>query len=48
MLSIVNGGIFLMGMIILGCGVYASVKSIVVGYAEGTFGSPFSCSQSAY
>ena len=47
-LSIVNGAIFLMGMAILGCGVYASVEDILDKYASGKVGSPFGCASEQY
>lgn len=42
-LSIVNGGVFLLGLLILGCGTYASVKDIVDEYNSGTVRGSFSC-----
>ena len=47
-LSIVNGSIFVMGITILGCGTYGSVRDIVDKYASGAIGTPFTCDSSAY
>lgn len=47
-LSIVNGIIFIMGIVILGCGAYASIQDIMDKYASGKVGSPFSCDASNY
>ncbi|KAH6659199.1 amino acid transporter [Truncatella angustata] len=42
--SIVNGVIFIIGMIILGVGTYASVQDIIDRYREGTVSGAFTCS----
>lgn len=47
-LSIVNGIIFVMGIVILGCGAYASIEDIMQQYKSGKVGSPFSCDSSTY
>ncbi|KAF2278677.1 uncharacterized protein EI97DRAFT_440210 [Westerdykella ornata] len=47
-LSVVNGVVFLIGMILLGCGTYASVKDILEQYRVGDVRSPFTCSAAAY
>ncbi|EMD00941.1 hypothetical protein BAUCODRAFT_20928 [Baudoinia panamericana UAMH 10762] len=38
-----NVGCILIGLLFLSAGTYASVESIVQGYASATFGGPFSC-----
>ena len=47
-LSIGNGSIFIIGLVILGCGAYASIEDIMQKYASGKVGSPFSCNSSTY
>jgi len=47
-LSILNGSIFIIGLVILGCGAYASIEDIMQKYASGKVGSPFSCDSSTY
>jgi hypothetical protein len=47
-LSIVNAFVFILGMVILGCGTYASVQDIMNQYAHGEVRSPFTCSAVAY
>ncbi|CDR88167.1 probable neutral amino acid permease (fragment) [Sporisorium scitamineum] len=42
-LSVVNGFVFLLGMLILVCGTYASVKDIVDQYKSGLVRGVFSC-----
>ncbi|KAJ5884650.1 hypothetical protein N7495_009160 [Penicillium taxi] len=42
-LAIVNGFIFLIGMLILGAGTYASVDDIVLKYQKGTVRGVFTC-----
>lgn len=43
LLSIVNGIVFIGGLVIMVCGTYASIVDIMNGYDNGTVGSPFSC-----
>lgn len=47
-LSILNGLCFVIGLAILGCGTYASVKDIVDSYADGTVRGSFTCDATAY
>ncbi|CAI6325357.1 unnamed protein product [Periconia digitata] len=50
-LSILNAIVFCMGLIILGCGAYASVQDIINQYAGGQEKaprSPFTCDSAAY
>ncbi|KAK5127319.1 hypothetical protein LTR08_004358 [Meristemomyces frigidus] len=47
-LSIVNAVIFCIGLIILGCGTYASVQDILAGYSSGDVRGSFTCDSSAY
>ncbi|KAI5237591.1 N amino acid transport system protein [Aureobasidium subglaciale] len=47
-LSVLNALCFVIGLTILGCGTYASVKDIVDSYASGSVRTPFTCSQEAY
>lgn len=47
-LSCLNALCFIVGITILGCGTYASVKDIVDAYNMGATRSPFTCSASAY
>lgn len=47
-LSILNGVIFVIGILILGCGSYASVADIVHQYNSGHVRSPFTCDANAY
>ena len=47
-LSVVNGVVFLIGIIILGCGTYASVEDILLEYKNGEVGSAFTCDSSSY
>ena len=42
-LSIVNGAVFILGMVILVCGTYASVKDIIDQYAKGAVRGAFTC-----
>ncbi len=46
--SIINGLVFVIGIVILGCGTYASVKDIMDQYASGKVGTSFSCDTSSY
>lgn len=41
---LINVGLILIGFYILGPGLYATVKSIVLSYQSGLYGSPFTCS----
>ncbi|KAK4527581.1 hypothetical protein GAYE_SCF41G5504 [Galdieria yellowstonensis] len=43
-LTVINLLVFGLGLTILGLGMYASVKSIIVSYQTGQAGTPFSCS----
>ncbi|GJD10805.1 N amino acid transport system protein [Galdieria sulphuraria] len=43
-LAIINALVFALGLTILGLGMYASVKSIIVSYQTGQASTPFSCS----
>ncbi|KAK3670138.1 hypothetical protein LTR78_009985 [Recurvomyces mirabilis] len=47
-LSILNGFIFCIGLIVLGCGTYASVESILEEYAKGSVRGSFTCSAQGY
>ncbi|EST09691.2 Amino acid transporter, transmembrane [Kalmanozyma brasiliensis GHG001] len=42
-LSIVNAAVFVLGLLVLVCGTYASVKDIKDQYAKGTVGGSFTC-----
>jgi hypothetical protein len=42
-LSVINAAVFLLGLLILGCGTYASVKDIIDQYAKGTVRGSFTC-----
>ena len=48
MLSILNGFCFIIGVTVLVCGTYASVKDILDQYSSGSVRSPFSCDSSSY
>jgi hypothetical protein len=43
-LAVINLLVFGLGLTILGLGMYASVKSIIVSYQTGQARTPFSCS----
>jgi len=43
-LAVINAVVFGLGLTILGLGMYASVKSIIVSYQTGQASTPFSCS----
>jgi len=43
-LAVINAVVFALGLTILGLGMYASVKSIIVSYQTGQASTPFSCS----
>ncbi|KAF2762558.1 putative amino acid transporter [Pseudovirgaria hyperparasitica] len=47
-LSLLNFAIFIIGVIILVCGVYASVVDIKNGYSSGSVRGSFTCSAEAY
>ncbi|OJJ49712.1 hypothetical protein ASPZODRAFT_59488 [Penicilliopsis zonata CBS 506.65] len=40
---LVNLGLILMGLFLIGPGTYASVDSVVLSYRDGSFGKPFTC-----
>lgn len=42
-LSIVNGIVFLIGMVVLIAGTYSAIVGVRQGYAKGTIRSPFTC-----
>lgn len=46
--SILNAIVFIIGMVVLACGTYASVQDIMDQYASGDVRSPFTCSARAY
>ena len=47
-LTIVNGLVFLFGIVVLVCGTYASVWDIMQSYKTGKVGSSFTCSAASY
>ncbi|KAF1352634.1 hypothetical protein EJ07DRAFT_136583 [Lizonia empirigonia] len=47
-LSILNACVFIIGIVILGAGTYASVEDIIHQYNGGAVRSPFTCSAAAY
>lgn len=47
-LSILNASVFVIGIVILGAGTYASVEDIIHQYNGGAVRSPFTCSAAAY
>ena len=47
-LSILNALVFVIGMAVLGCGTYASVKDIIDQYADGSVRGSFTCDSSSY
>lgn len=47
-LSIVNAVVFLIGLVVLGAGTYASVEDIITQYNSGAVRSPFTCSAESY
>ncbi|KAF2860531.1 hypothetical protein K470DRAFT_270587 [Piedraia hortae CBS 480.64] len=47
-LSLLNAVIFLVGMIVLVCGTYASIADILESYRSGSVRGAFTCSASAY
>lgn len=42
-LSVVNAAVFVLGLLVLVCGTYASVKDIRDQYAKGTVRGSFTC-----
>lgn len=42
-LSITNAAVFVLGLLVLVCGTYSSVKDIKDKYATGTVGGSFTC-----
>jgi hypothetical protein len=47
-LSILNACTFLIGILLLGCGTYASVEDIIKQYTSGTVRGAFTCSAKSY
>lgn len=47
-LSILNSCTFIIGIVVLGCGTYASVEDILTQYNSGEVRSPFTCSAKSY
>lgn len=47
-LSVLNAVIFCIGLIVLGCGTYASVQDIINEYASGSVRGSFTCSSAEY
>ncbi|KAK7179954.1 hypothetical protein DPSP01_009878 [Paraphaeosphaeria sporulosa] len=47
-LSILNACVFIIGIIILGCGTYASVQDIINQYNGNSVRSPFTCDSHSY
>lgn len=47
-LSILNAIVFLIGLVVLGAGTYASVEDIITQYNSGAVRSPFTCSAQSY
>jgi hypothetical protein len=47
-LSILNACTFLIGIIVLGCGTYASVEDIITQYTSGSVRGAFTCSAKSY
>ncbi|KAF7189804.1 N amino acid transport system protein [Pseudocercospora fuligena] len=47
-LSIINAIVFLIGLIVLGAGTYASVEDIIHQYSSGEVRGSFTCSSAAY
>lgn len=48
MLSLLNGAVFIMGIVILGAGTYASVEDIIHQYTGGDVRGAFTCSARSY
>ena len=47
-LSITNALVFVIGILVLVCGTYASIEDILLSYKAGTVGGTFACSSSSY
>ncbi|KAH7093372.1 transmembrane amino acid transporter protein-domain-containing protein [Paraphoma chrysanthemicola] len=47
-LSILNAVVFVIGLVVLGAGTYASVEDILTQYNSGSVRSPFTCSAQSY
>lgn len=47
-LSIVNALVFIIGIVVLGCGTYASVQDIIDNYSKGSVRGSFTCDSSQY
>jgi len=47
-LSILNAIVFVIGLVVLGAGTYASVEDIITQYNGGAVRSPFTCSAQSY
>lgn len=47
-LSILNACVFVIGIIILGCGTYASVQDIINQYTGNSVRGAFTCDSSSY
>jgi len=47
-LTLLNGTVFLIGIVILGAGTYASVEDIIHQYTSGEVRSAFTCSAASY
>jgi amino acid permease len=47
-LSVLNACTFLIGILVLGCGTYASVEDIIKQYTSGTVRGAFTCSAKSY
>ncbi|KAI4955024.1 hypothetical protein J4E86_006336 [Alternaria arbusti] len=47
-LSILNSIVFVIGLVVLGAGTYASVEDIITQYNSGAVRSPFTCSAQSY
>lgn len=47
-LSILNVLVLIIGLMVLGCGTYASVQDIITQYAKGSVRGSFTCSASGY
>jgi hypothetical protein len=47
-LSVLNAAVFVIGLVVLGAGTYASVEDIITQYNAGSVRSPFTCSAISY
>jgi hypothetical protein len=47
-LSVLNAIVFVIGLVVLGAGTYASVEDIITQYNSGAVRSPFTCSAQSY